>query len=60
MGWGGGVVEGALVCLEGGGVGGLGGWGGVRGYGYEGVVLGGVGLLVSWRDTLWTEMRQVK
>ena len=54
------MVEGALVCLEGGGVGGLGGRGGVRGYGYEGVVLWGVGLLVSWRDTSWTEMRQVK
>ena len=54
------MVEGALVCLEGRGVRGLGGWGGVRGYGYEGVVLCGVGLLVSWRDTSWTEMRRVK
>lgn len=40
VGWWGGVVEGALVCLEGWGVRGLGGGGRVDGDGYEGVVLG--------------------
>lgn len=35
------MVKGALVCLEGWGVKGLGGGGGVDGDGYEGVILVG-------------------
>lgn len=49
VGWRGGVGEGALVCLEGGGVRGLGGRGGVDGDGDEGVVLvGGGGCVLAW------------
>ena len=48
VGWWRGVGEGALVCLEGRGVRGLGGGGGVNGDGYESVVLVG-GVFVSWR-----------
>ncbi len=49
VGGGGGVVEGALIRLEGGGVGGLRGWSGVGGDGDEGVVLvTRVGCALAW------------
>lgn len=53
VGWRGGVVEGALVCLKRWGVRGLGGWGRVDGDGDEGIILVGR-LHVSWR-TRWVD-----